>query len=520
MSWSGRGGRNMAPPGEHRTYDDYEDSYAAPKARGGPPQQQTHGDRGQRFDRPPLSSRQPYIFHDDRVYAGPQRPSYGQQQGGWGEHRSSRAPYSTNHYQGQAYEQHVQQPDPTSQRALTERGTKWSGTGGRYPSSTRGGGGRAPGAGANGQSGGGGSSGGGSVRGSGGGRPPSTGRSGGAGGFPTGGNGSVFRRLGSGGGNGSGGGGFARQPSNGRATGGRPPSGGSGAGIRASSSDRTIVRAAAAAASGAGGGGIGVSASVGVPGSARPRAPYVAPVVAPEPPAQSAATLSVSVSEVQPDAPSNPHFITPAFPQGPRTRTDSCNNWAVMVEAGAQSLEAVAGPFLEGALMELFGESWERELFNLGLKLPPFSAATCAELVGRCKQLHERLPITIHKRVEAVAKATSTLASSPSSLEPEDVTAAHAAMKGMMQDCIKAMKMPSLLGSGSRQFRSFTAELMPHAESMVVYYDMLIADCSEASAARQAVRAAAAVEAAGAAACRPAAGGEPGGAADSALTSP
>ncbi len=36
---------------------------------------------------------------------------------------------------------------------------------------------------------------------------------------------------------------------------------------------------------------------------------------------------------------------------------------------------------------QLFGSSWERELFAADLPLPPFAAATCAALVGRCQQL-------------------------------------------------------------------------------------------------------------------------------------
>ncbi|GIL97585.1 hypothetical protein Vretimale_3211, partial [Volvox reticuliferus] len=215
--------------------------------------------------------------------------------------------------------------------------------------------------------------------------------------------------------------------------------------------------------------------------SGRVRAPYMATVGTSDQSEQFATDA---------DVPCNPNFITPAFPQAPRTRTDSCNSWALMIEAGCQTLESVVGPFLEGVLMELFGESWERELYNLGLALPPFTAATCVDLVGRCKQLHERLPITIHKRVEAVGKATAALTSNAASLEPEDVTAAQTAMKGMLQDCIKAVKIPSLLGAGSRQFRAFTSELIPHAESNLLYYEMLLADCSEAAAARQHVRAA------------------------------
>ncbi|PNW84384.1 hypothetical protein CHLRE_03g143927v5 [Chlamydomonas reinhardtii] len=216
-------------------------------------------------------------------------------------------------------------------------------------------------------------------------------------------------------------------------------------------------------------------------------------------PRQSTAAAAAAAA-IDPDAPNNTSFMTPVFPQPPRTRTDSCSAWALMVEASCQQLEAVVGPFLEGALMELFGESWERELFGLDLTLPPFSAAACAALVAKCKQLHEKLPITIHKRVEAVAQATESLKSSPGSLAPEDVTAAHTAMRGMLHDCIKAAKMPSLLGAGSRQWRAFCLELLPHAESALLYYDMLLADCTDAATARQHVRAASAAEEGGAAA--------------------
>ncbi|GFR41962.1 hypothetical protein Agub_g2760, partial [Astrephomene gubernaculifera] len=83
---------------------------------------------------------------------------------------------------------------------------------------------------------------------------------------------------------------------------------------------------------------------------------------------------------------------------------------------------------------------------------------------------------------------------SPASLEPEDVTAAHGAMKGLVQDCVKALRLPSLLGGGSRQFRAFACELLPHAESALIYYDMLLADCAEAAAARHQARLAAAGE--------------------------
>eukprot|EP00198_Chlamydomonas_reinhardtii_P006420 XP_001695756.1 predicted protein [Chlamydomonas reinhardtii] len=245
-----------------------------------------------------------------------------------------------------------------------------------------------------------------------------------------------------------------------------------------------VAAAAASAAASVGGGAIMPVAGSGT-GSVTPR--------------QSTAAAAAAAA-IDPDAPNNTSFMTPVFPQPPRTRTDSCSAWALMVEASCQQLEAVVGPFLEGALMELFGESWERELFGLDLTLPPFSAAACAALVAKCKQLHEKLPITIHKRVEAVAQATESLKSSPGSLAPEDVTAAHTAMRGMLHDCIKAAKMPSLLGAGSRQWRAFCLELLPHAESALLYYDMLLADCTDAATARQHVRAASAAEEGGAAA--------------------
>ncbi|KAG2439927.1 hypothetical protein HXX76_004046 [Chlamydomonas incerta] len=288
--------------------------------------------------------------------------------------------------------------------------------------------------------------------------------------------------------------------------------GGAGSGrSRAQFTPPPVVAAAAASAAASVGGGAFIGAGDAAPRPARPAPLPRAPLTTgtgtgtgtgsgSTTPLQSSTAAAAAAAAIDPDAPDNAAFMTPVFPQPPRTRTDSCSAWALMVEASCQQLEAVVGPFLEGALMELFGESWERELFGLDLTLPPFSASACAALVGKCKQLHEKLPITIHKRVEAVAQATESLKSSPGSMEPEDVTAAHTAMRGMLHDCIKAAKLPSLLGAGSRQWRAFCLELLPHAESALLYYDMLLADCTDAAAARQQVRAAGVAEAGGAAA--------------------
>ncbi|GLI59567.1 hypothetical protein VaNZ11_001473 [Volvox africanus] len=442
MSWRDRGGRNMAPPAEYSTYDDSGDAYGQPKKRVTRPQQQNSGDRGQRFDVAPLSTRQRHGYQDEA--------SYGYQASA--DQRSYRAPYATNNYRS-SYDHQRQQPETAQPGAVTERGTRWSGGHGHYQSG----------------------SGGGPMS-----RPPSSGS-----GYAGRGSRSRSRRSsGSGGGGGSvgasgsgSGGGGSCHGGNGRAGSAGSGINGGGGFIRYLSNPGRQPSAAVAQNVGA------ACAASGFPSNARVRAPYMATVGSSDQPEQPATDT---------DVPSNPNFITPAFPQAPRTRTDSCNSWALMIEAGCQTLEAVVGPFLEGVLIELFGECWERELYNLGLSLPPFTAATCVDLVSRCKQLHERLPITIHKRVEAVGKATAALTSNAASLEPEDVTAAQTAMKGMLQDCIKAVKIPSLLGAGSRQFRAFTSELIPHAESNLLYYEMLLVDCSEAAAARQQVRAAAA----------------------------
>lgn len=52
-----------------------------------------------------------------------------------------------------------------------------------------------------------------------------------------------------------------------------------------------------------------------------------------------------------------------------------------------------------------------------------------------------------------------------------------------LQDCVKALKLPSLLGMGSRQFMPFAAALLPHLDSAGLHLDMLLADCQEATAA-------------------------------------
>lgn len=45
-----------------------------------------------------------------------------------------------------------------------------------------------------------------------------------------------------------------------------------------------------------------------------------------------------------------------------------------------------------------------------------------------------------------------------------------------LQDCLKAMGLPSLLGAGSRQFMAFVRHIKPEFESQLIYLDTLIAD--------------------------------------------
>ncbi len=59
------------------------------------------------------------------------------------------------------------------------------------------------------------------------------------------------------------------------------------------------------------------------------------------------------------------------------------------------------------------------------------------------------------------------------------LTRHHQAIKGIVQECLRAMARPSLLGGGSRQFRAFVMEAKPQFDSQLLYMDVLIQDCQE-----------------------------------------
>jgi len=162
-----------------------------------------------------------------------------------------------------------------------------------------------------------------------------------------------------------------------------------------------------------------------------------------------------------------------------------------MLEAGCQTLESVLGPLLEAVLCEMatggkggsgaVAGSWETSLERLGLPLPPFSAGKCLEVMSKHTELREsKLPVTIRKRVEAAVEAVTLLRDSPEKLDGAATQAGQSAMRSILQDVLKAMRLPSLLRTGSRQFLSFSEQVRPELESSVMYLDMLLEDSGAA----------------------------------------
>lgn len=111
-------------------------------------------------------------------------------------------------------------------------------------------------------------------------------------------------------------------------------------------------------------------------------------------------------------------------------------------------------------MCELCGEvGYEEVMAGAGLPRPPLSAAGCCAVLAGHAGLRDRTPVTLRKRVEGAAEALSVLERSPDALGPDAVCAGHAALRGVLADCLKALRLPSLLGSGSRQFSSFLAAI-------------------------------------------------------------
>ncbi|GFH14409.1 uncharacterized protein HaLaN_10458 [Haematococcus lacustris] len=153
-----------------------------------------------------------------------------------------------------------------------------------------------------------------------------------------------------------------------------------------------------------------------------------------------------------------------------------------MLEAGAQNAEALVGPLVEAVLMEAGqrGEGACSQLRALGLPLPPLNAKACIEIMTKHPAFSPRLPVTIHKRLATAATCLAAL--DTDQLGPEQAVAGQTALRGVLQDCLKAMKLPSLMAAGSTQFQAFLHSLQPHLESGVQFADMLVLDASEAAA--------------------------------------
>lgn len=223
-------------------------------------------------------------------------------------------------------------------------------------------------------------------------------------------------------------------------------------------------------------------------------------------------------------APHNNKFVTPIFPQVPITVTSSNNVWAIMLEQACQTFEAILGPFLEAVLCECttmdlmpadsvnlsprislqptrasapssgYGDSGgspgvgtppalhgaDSGALSDILPHPPYAASTCLDLLLRHKWLcHNKFPVTMRKRLEASWPVVATLSTAPDTLSGDAVLTAEQAMRSIVQDCLKAMGLPSLLGAGSRQFISFVRQARPEFENQLLYLDVLIADCQE-----------------------------------------
>ncbi|KAJ9515887.1 hypothetical protein QJQ45_016942 [Haematococcus lacustris] len=157
---------------------------------------------------------------------------------------------------------------------------------------------------------------------------------------------------------------------------------------------------------------------------------------------------------------SNLYFVAPPFPQLPQTKLDSCCcPWSLMLEAGAQNAEALVGPLVEAVLMEAGqrGEGACSQLRALGLPLPPLNAKACIEIMTKHPAFSPRLPVTIHKRLATAATCLAAL--DTDLLGPEQAVAGQTALRGVLQDCLKAMKLPSLMAAGSTQFQAFLHSL-------------------------------------------------------------
>eukprot|EP00798_Chlamydomonas_sp_ICE-L_P005081 gene5081-34879_t len=142
------------------------------------------------------------------------------------------------------------------------------------------------------------------------------------------------------------------------------------------------------------------------------------------------------------------------FPMSTLSRTESSSQWAIMMEQGCRSFEAVI--LREGLNNRLLCDYLEAE----GLPLPPFNASACIHLASNCAVVKDRLPIMIIRKL---------------------VTA--------REDFLKASKLPSMLMRGSQRLLECLEKLDPEIESQLLFFDFLIEDISAAIQAAQAVQA-------------------------------
>lgn len=120
--------------------------------------------------------------------------------------------------------------------------------------------------------------------------------------------------------------------------------------------------------------------------------------------------------------------------------------------------------------------------------LPSPTPKLCASTQGivdvlrRHAPLRDRLPVTIHRRLDAAGTLLATLAGEPDALGPGEVVTGQTALRGVVGDVLKALRLPSLLRAGaSHQFCAWAGSVEGEVESAAVYADVLVADASEAA---------------------------------------
>lgn len=100
-------------------------------------------------------------------------------------------------------------------------------------------------------------------------------------------------------------------------------------------------------------------------------------------------------------------------------------------------------------------------------------------LAGAADGLEKETTLSAERAVKSIIQASMDEGASPNEDSPQVVVPP---VLHMLQDCLKAMSHPSLLGNGSQEFQAFISHARPEFESQLLYLDVLIGDCQEAMA--------------------------------------